>query len=233
MTDPHGDGEPGRVPPGRPGEPPAPAPGPQPPSAGAGWAQQPWGAPPGSPPPGFPPSSGFLPPSGTFPPHGATQPYGDFPATFGPPGQAPRPPWGPPPGGPRQPGQVPPGPGGPYGSSGPGGPQPAGWGPPPRRSHAGLVAGLAAVAMAAVAGGAVLAASTGPTVLEADAVERDVAAQFEQREGVPLDLRCAEEMRVEVGATYECSGVTADDEQVTLRIEITDEDGARYTWTEP
>ena len=73
----------------------------------------------------------------------------------------------------------------------------------------------------------------GPTALSRTAVERDVAVQFEQREGVAVDLECAEEMAVEQGATYECTGVTADDEQITLQLEITDEDGARYTWAEP
>ena len=69
-------------------------------------------------------------------------------------------------------------------------------------------------------------------MLSRSAVEQDVAEQFEQREGVAVDLECAEEMPVEAGATYECSGITADDEEVLLRIEITDEDG-RYTWSEP
>jgi hypothetical protein len=63
-------------------------------------------------------------------------------------------------------------------------------------------------------------------------VERDVAEQFEQREGVAVELDCTEEMTVTDGATYECSGVTADDEEVTLRIEITDAEDARYTWAE-
>ena len=101
------------------------------------------------------------------------------------------------------------------------------------RHSPGLMVALAAAALAVVAGIAVLAMSTGPTVLSRAAVERDVAAQFEQREGVPVDLRCAQEMLVEEGATYECSGSTADDEEVTLRIEITHADGARYTWSEP
>jgi len=64
-------------------------------------------------------------------------------------------------------------------------------------------------------------------------VERDVAAQFEEREGVAIDLSCDEEMRVRAGDTYECTGETADGEEVTLEITITDEDSAAYTWTEP
>ncbi|MCF6734170.1 MULTISPECIES: DUF4333 domain-containing protein [unclassified Blastococcus] len=115
---------------------------------------------------------------------------------------------------------------------------PPGYGPPAPRSsgsrrRAGLLLLLAAVALALVAGVALLAATTGPTVLSRSAVERDVAEQFQQREGVAVDLDCEQEMHVEPGATYECTGVTADEEQVTLRIEITDADGARYTWSEP
>jgi hypothetical protein len=87
--------------------------------------------------------------------------------------------------------------------------------------------------VALVAVGVVLALTTGRTVLARSAVEEDVAEQFEQREGVAVDLDCAEEMTVEEGAVYECSGVTSDDEEVTLRIEITDADGGRYTWSEP
>ena len=79
----------------------------------------------------------------------------------------------------------------------------------------------------------VLADFLGPTVLDREAVERDVAAQFEEREGVSIDLACRDQMRVETGATYRCTGVTAADEEVTLQITITDENFAEYTWTEP
>jgi Domain of unknown function (DUF4333) len=111
---------------------------------------------------------------------------------------------------------------------GPPAPQPSGG-----RRRAALLLLLAAVALAGVAAVAVLATSTGPVVLSRSAVERDVAEQFEQREGVAVDLDCDQEMRVETGASYGCTGVTADDEEVTLRIEITDADDARYTWSEP
>jgi hypothetical protein len=70
-------------------------------------------------------------------------------------------------------------------------------------------------------------------VLDRRAVERDVSAQFEQREGVAVDLDCTEGMKVRTGASYECTGVTDDEESVTLRITITDEKSAAYTWTEP
>ncbi|WP_158657514.1 DUF4333 domain-containing protein [Blastococcus saxobsidens] len=113
-----------------------------------------------------------------------------------------------------------------YGHPGYGAPQPA------RRSRRGLVLGL--LLLAAVAVVSVLLATTGgSTVLSRSAVEQDVADQFEQREGVAVDLECAEEMTVDDGATYDCTGVTEDEEEVTLRIEITDPEEARYTWSEP
>ena len=71
------------------------------------------------------------------------------------------------------------------------------------------------------------------TVLDPAAVERDVAAQFEEREGVAIELDCADEMEVTVDASYECTGTTADGEAVTLQITVTDEESAAYTWTEP
>ncbi len=79
----------------------------------------------------------------------------------------------------------------------------------------------------------VLALTMSSTVLDRNAVQRDVAAQFEEREGVGIDLSCDDEMRVEEGATYVCTGTTADGEDVTLEIAVTDEDSAAYTWTEP
>jgi hypothetical protein len=69
------------------------------------------------------------------------------------------------------------------------------------------------------------------TALDPDAVQRDVAGQFEQREGVPLDLRCGDRMTVETGRSYECRGTTADGEPITITITIAGED-ASYTWAE-
>ncbi len=62
-------------------------------------------------------------------------------------------------------------------------------------------------------------------------MQRDVAAQFEERENVPLDLTCDQDMAVETGATYTCQGTTGDDEDVTITIRITD-DGGAYEWSE-
>lgn len=104
---------------------------------------------------------------------------------------------------------------------------------PARKSHVGLIIGVTAGVVAVIAVAAVLALTLGGTVLDKSAVERDVAKQFEQREGVALDLRCADDMKVTKGSHYECRGTTADGEHVTLRITITDEQNPAYTWTEP
>ncbi|MCF6508849.1 DUF4333 domain-containing protein [Blastococcus sp. MG754426] len=175
----------------------------------------------------------------TQPPYGDRPQEGPGPSgppAYGPPRAPQRPGWSPHGGSPPQSTRPVPYPApAPHGVPGYG---PPGYGPPAPRSsgsrrRAGLLLLLAAVALALVAGVALLAATTGPTVLSRSAVERDVAEQFQQREGVAVDLDCEQEMHVEPGATYECTGVTADEEQVTLRIEITDADGARYTWSEP
>lgn len=84
-----------------------------------------------------------------------------------------------------------------------------------------------------VTGAVALVLAMQSTVLDRTAVERDVAAQFQEREGVAVELRCEDEMEVDAGAVYECAGTTAQEEEVTLRIDVTDESSAAYTWTEP
>jgi hypothetical protein len=140
------------------------------------------------------------------PPHGSPQ--------YGPPGQA----YGQPPYG-YQPSRAEA-----YG-------QPAG--APLRRSRTGLTAALIGGVLLLVAGAAALAFTLQATVLDRTSVERDVATQFQQREGVALDLDCAQEMVVDEGATYECTGTTEQGEEVTLEIAITDETDAAYTWGAP
>jgi Domain of unknown function (DUF4333) len=102
---------------------------------------------------------------------------------------------------------------------------------PPRRSRTGLVLALAGVLVAAAVA-VVLVALLSTEVLDRAAVERDVARQFQQREGVAVDLSCDHEMTVERGASYECTGTTAQGEEVRLRITVTDERTAAYTWSE-
>jgi hypothetical protein len=101
-----------------------------------------------------------------------------------------------------------------------------------KKSHLRLYLGLAAL-VGLITLAMVLSNVLGPTVLNRAAVERDVAEQFEEREGVAIDLTCEAEMRVETGESYPCTGVTADGEEVELQITITDENFAEYTWTEP
>ena len=103
---------------------------------------------------------------------------------------------------------------------------------PTTKSRVGVLVGAAALILALIAIGVVLAMHLGPTVLDRAAVERDVAAQFEQLEGVAVDLSCPQEMKVETGAEYRCTGTTADGEEVTIAIRITDERNGDYTWTE-
>jgi hypothetical protein len=104
---------------------------------------------------------------------------------------------------------------------------------PGEKSKVGLIALVTGIALLVIAGVVVLVMSLQSTVLDPAAVERDVAAQFEEREGVAVELNCADDMKVNANATYECSGTTADGESVTLQIAIADENSAAYTWTEP
>jgi hypothetical protein len=188
---------------------------PQPPPA-APWQgpTQPYGSP--AQPYGQPAAPTPPPPSQ---PSYAPPPYAPAP---GQPGQGQpaqgQPPYGPPYGTPAQP---------PYGQY----PQPAT--APPQKSRVGLIAAVTGVILLVIAGVVAAVLALQSTVLDPAAVERDVAAQFEEREGVAIDLTCDDEMPVESGSTYECTGTTADGEDVTLEIRIEDEDSAAYTWTEP
>ncbi|MFW3172382.1 DUF4333 domain-containing protein [Geodermatophilus sp. CPCC 206100] len=197
--------------------------------------------------PGPPPPTG---PYGRPAPggYGGPPPSPQQPGGYGPPGPQQYPPPGPPYGAPGPYGQPPYGPPGPYGAPGPygqPGQQPPFGGPPgygpgqppfggataPRRSRLRLYLGL--LTLAALIGLAVvLARVMGDTVLDRSAVERDVAAQFEERAGVPIDVRCPAEMVVESDAVYECSGTTEDREDLTLQIRITNVVLAEYTWEE-
>ncbi|MCZ2839043.1 DUF4333 domain-containing protein [Modestobacter sp. VKM Ac-2985] len=91
--------------------------------------------------------------------------------------------------------------------------------------------GLGVLAALLVAAALTLPSPFGSTRLDPAAVERAVAGQFEDREGIALDLSCAEELPVLDGATYSCAGRTADGEPVTLTLTLRGEDGD-YTWSE-
>src|SRR5918997_469286 len=129
-----------------------------------------------------------------------------------------------------QPGQ----PGQPYGQPAqPGyGGQP-GYGQPAPQSKTGLIAGLVVLLLLVVGAVLLFVFLGGSTVLDQGAVERDVAAQFQEREGVGVQLTCPADMEVNADATYECTGTTDRGEDVTLQIAITDEESGAYTWTEP
>ncbi|TFV77582.1 DUF4333 domain-containing protein [Blastococcus sp. CT_GayMR19] len=216
--------------------------------------QQPHGSTAAGPPPGYGPPPQYRSPtqqqpwqpgSGQYGQPGYGQPgYGQ--PGYGQPGSG-QPGYGPPPYG-SQPPYGQPG----YGQPGLGQP---GYGPPPqpyppqqygppgqyapwsgatqaKKSRLRLVLGLVTLALLLVLA-VVLADLLGPTVLDRAAVERDVAAQFEEEYDVSIELTCRDQMRVETGATYRCTGVTSANEEVTLQITITDENFAEYSWTEP
>ncbi|WP_164700167.1 DUF4333 domain-containing protein [Modestobacter sp. KNN46-3] len=153
--------------------------------------------------------------------------------------------WGPPSGGPGQPpryqgwGEAPGyGQPGQYGQPGGWGPpsaqfgSPGGWGPPAqparRRSRPPRLV-LVTLAVLLVVVALTLPSPLGATRLDPAAVERAVADQFEDREGVALDLNCEDELPVRAGATYSCAGRTVDGEPVSITITLTGEDGD-YTW---
>ena len=208
-TPPHGGPPPGD--PGRPQQPWPQQPWPQQPWPQQAGPQQPWAQQPG---PWGPPAPG---------PPGGQPPYGQPP--YGPPSPQYGQPWG----GQPAPGQPPYWVGQPqYGQPQYGGPP---YGRQPRRSHTRTFLGLAALAALLVLA-VVLARLLGDTVLDREAVERDVAVQFEELEGVAVDVSCPEEMTVEADAVYRCTGTTADGEDLTLEVRITDVVTASYTWEE-
>jgi hypothetical protein len=208
---PTGYGHPGQGQPGY-GQPPYGQPGyGQPPYAQPGYGQPPYAQPGyGQAPHGRP---GYGPPPQYTPP-------GYTPPGYGPPGY-----------GPPQQGYGQPGSGEQYGM--PGQPDSPSQAPPKNSSRVRLLTLVGAAVLLLVIGVLVGALALRSTVLDPAAVERDVAAQFEQREGVSVDLSCADDMQVDEGESYRCTGVTADGEEVTLEITITDEESAAYTWSEP
>lgn len=88
---------------------------------------------------------------------------------------------------------------------------------------------LVTLAVLLVVAALTLPSPLGSTRLDPAAVERAVAGQFQEREGVALDLSCEDDLPVRDGATYSCAGRTADGEPVTLTITLTGENGD-YTW---
>jgi hypothetical protein len=114
---------------------------------------------------------------------------------------------------------------------------PAGWqpGPPPKpprdRKRTALIVALVVVGLLIAAGVALLVYVLSSTILDRAAVEEAVSSQFEDRNGVSLDLECKHRMIVRPGADYDCEGTTGDGDDITIEIRITDSNGA-YTWAE-
>ena len=174
------------------------------------------------------------PPSSEDPRPGAHPPLpADAPTAEHQPVRPPDPQWGRPPQQPWGPPQQPQ-PWGPPSAPPPWSPPPAWAAPPPARrdrTRTLLIAALVAIALAVAGATALLVYVLSSTILDPAAVERDVARQFEEREGVALELQCDERMIVRPGGDYECEGTSADGEVVELLITVTDREGA-YTWAE-
>jgi hypothetical protein len=106
------------------------------------------------------------------------------------------------------------------------------YGAPPKKKRTGLIAALIGALAVIAAVVVVLSLTLGGKVLNRAAVQRDVAQQFEQHEGVAIQLTCDRNMQLVQGATYSCRGTTADGENLILQIRVTDADKAEYTWSE-
>jgi hypothetical protein len=112
-----------------------------------------------------------------------------------------------------------------------------GWGGPPQPAHGRrrrrrprLLLSFSALVFLILAI-VVVPTLTGRTALDPQTVQRDVAGQFEEQQGVSVDLRCADRMTVDPGRHYQCAGTTSEGEPVTITITITDRN-ANYTWAE-
>jgi hypothetical protein len=76
--------------------------------------------------------------------------------------------------------------------------------------------------------------SSGPGELDATEVEREVAAEYEGREGVAVELSCPDEMSMESGGVFPCRGTTEAGEDVYVEIQVADpEEDADYHWWTP
>lgn len=102
----------------------------------------------------------------------------------------------------------------------------------PRRY--GLVLALAVAAVLAV-GLVLLVVRELPRGLDPAAVEREVAAEYEERTGVAVEVRCPEEMPENSGEVQPCEGARPDGEVVYIEIQIADpgEDVDYHWWTPP
>lgn len=102
----------------------------------------------------------------------------------------------------------------------------------PRRPRPWVPWALAAVLFGGVAGCSLLAQGLGADPLDADVVERDVAAAYEEREGVALELDCPQDTPVASGETYACHGTRSDSRRVSVKIQIDDRLDGSYRWVD-
>src|SRR3954454_25332810 len=93
-----------------------------------------------------------------------------------------------------------------------------------RRSNAGLIVSLVVLGVVIIAAVVLLPNLLRSDVLDSNTTARNVGSQLEQQTGVPVDLTYDNDMKVRNGATYPCSGTTADGEDIAITITITDQD---------
>ena len=74
-----------------------------------------------------------------------------------------------------------------------------------------------------------------PDELERTTVEREVAAEYEERIGAAVEVRCPDEMPVASGEVYACEGTRTDGAVIYVEIQIADpgEDADYRWWTPP
>ena len=74
-----------------------------------------------------------------------------------------------------------------------------------------------------------------PSGLDSGSVEREVAAEYEERIGVAVEVRCPDEMPVASGEVYACEGTRTDGAVIYVEIQIADpgEDADYRWWTPP
>jgi hypothetical protein len=120
-------------------------------------------------------------------------------------------------------------PAGPYGPpTGPGGYAPPGYGQPPappRRKRTGLIIGIVAgvVVLAALAVGAIFLFGT-KTLNTAEA-EKQIGTITQKQIGTaPTDVQCPEDIAVQSGKTFTCTG-TLDGQKVSYTVKETDDKG--------
>lgn len=105
-------------------------------------------------------------------------------------------------------------------------------GPPRDRTRRRLLTALVVLSVAIAAAVAGLVYVLSFTTLNPSRVERDVAALFEERHQIELDLSCPDDMKVVSGEVYRCSGSTPQGEEVQIEIRIDDSLDGTYAWVE-